>query len=234
MRLAACLVLLVACGHKAPVESPAPAAPAAPAPVVPPPAPAPAPAPEPASAVERPPAERPHNADFMVAVTWADGSGSKGHVVRVERSEDWFGDAWTDAAGKLTVDLETDSESTSKPWSDLRTVSVTYLSRQDIDCAMDSSFTPVMYQCTLRTDSSVKTADGKAWKAADNHKWRLILETGDVLEFWIYKLPARVQEDAVPELGTTAENVQLYTTLQDELMKTKTGKVPKTITITVP
>ncbi|MCA9493119.1 MAG: hypothetical protein KC621_24480 [Myxococcales bacterium] len=233
MRVVACLALLVACGKKAPVEAPKPEPAPAPAPVAAP-MPAPAPEPEVVAQVERPPAERAHNADFMVAITYADGSGSKGHVVRVERSEDWFGESWTDAKAKLTVDLEADDGATSVEWSQMRTINVSYLGKEDIDCAMDSSFTPVMYQCTLRTDTSVKTADGKAWKAADRHKWRLILESGDVLEFWIYKLPARAQEEAVPELGTTSENVQMYTSLQAELATLKTGKVPKSITISVP
>ena len=40
--------------------------------------------------------------------------------------------------------------------------------------------------------------------------------------------------EAVPELGTTSENVQMYTSLQAELATLKTGKVPKSITISVP
>lgn len=225
------LVLLVACGKKTTPEAPAPE----PAPVVPAPVAEPEPEPEPEVAVETPPSQRPHNVELITAITYADGTNQKGKVVRVERTEDWFGDTgWTDDTNKLKVTLEGGGTEVEVPWTDIRQVDVTYGDKDGIDCSYDSSFTPTMYICTLRTTTKVKTKDGKVWDAADRHKWMFVFESGEAPEFWISKLNERKQEAEVPDLGTVTENTALYQDLQKSLLVGKMGKVPKSITITTP
>lgn len=223
------VVLLVACGKKSAPETSAPDP--APAPVsMPTPAPEPEPEPEAAST---PPSARPHNTSFAATITYGDGSSQKGNVVRVERSQDWFGDTgWTDSEGDLEVTLEGGGTEVDVPWTDIRQVDVTYGDKDDIDCSYDSAFTPTMYMCTLRTTTRVKTKDGKTWDAADRHKWLFVFDSGDAPEFWISKLPERKQEEEVPSLGTVTENTALYQDLQQALLEQRGGKVPKSITIT--
>jgi hypothetical protein len=210
--------------------------PAPPAPVpAPAPAPAPEPEPEPVPEPETPPTARPHNADFGTVITWADGSSSKGHVVRVERTEDWYGEqGYTDDPNKLKVTLEGGGTEVEKGWNEIRQVDITYGDKTAVDCSYDSAFTPTMYMCTLRTTTKVKTADGKIWDGVDRHKWMFVLEGGETPSFFLSKLPARRQEEEVPSLGTVTENTALYEALQTELMSLRTGKVPKSITITAP
>lgn len=226
------LVVAVGCGgNKTPPVAAAEPVPA-PAPVVAPePEPEPVPEPEP----EVPPSARPHNADFGAAIAFADGSSLKGKVVRVERTNDWYGDeGWSDEASDLVVNLEGGGTEIDAPWTNIASIAITYGAKGDVDCSYDSSFEPAMYSCVLRTTTKVKTKDGKAWDGADRHKWLFVFESGDVAEFYVYKLPARKQETEVPELGTVEENTKLYEDLQIQLDKEKLGKVPKSITITAP
>jgi hypothetical protein len=88
-----------------------------------------------------------------------------------------------------------------------------------------------MYMCVLPTVSKVKTKDGKMWEAASLHRWRFVFEDGKREEFWIKKLTAREQEEAVPSLGTVTENTELYQKLQNDLMAQKAGRVPTSILI---
>ena len=92
----------------------------------------------------------------------------------------------------------------------------------------------MMYMCVLPTATKVRTKDAKTWDAATRHKWKFHFASGKVEEFWIWKLPAREQEAEVPSLGTVTENTALYQELQKTLLAGKTGKVPKSITITAP
>lgn len=228
----AALALSPAVEAKKPKRPPEPAPAPAPAPA---PVPEPEPEPVPEPVPETPPTARPHNAAFSTVITWADGSATKGKVVRVERTEDWYGEeGYTDTPAKLVVTLEGGGTEVEKPWSEIRQVDITYGGKTDVDCSYDSAFTPTMYMCTLRTTTKVKTADGKVWDGIDRHKWLFVFESGETPEFFLSKLPARKQEEEVPELGTVTENTALYETLQSELMTLRTGKVPKSITITVP
>jgi hypothetical protein len=223
------LVLLVTagCGGKKPTpEAPTPA----PAPMPAAPAPAPEPEPEPAPEVRGP------NTDFNVAITWADGSSSKGHVTRVERTSDWFGDeGWTGDPDKIKVTLEGGGTEIEAPWTDIQQVDITYGTKADLNCSYDSNATPTMYICDLKTTTKVKTKDGKTWDAVDRHKWRFVTESGEEHAFWIYKLPARKQEEKVPEIGSPeTDTTPIYAALEQEINTMKTGKVPKTITVVAP
>ncbi len=225
------VMLTAGCGKKAPPAAPAPVPEPAPAPM-----PEPEPEPEPTGATaERPDAEKPSNADFTAVLGFADGTNKKGHVVRVERSEDWYAEkGWTDADMKRTVTLEGSGTEVEKNWADLRSVAITYGSKSDIQCQFDSAYTPVMYMCVLKTTTKVTDGDGKSWDAAGRHKWKFVFESGDTEEFWIYKLPARQQEEGVPDLGTTDENTDLYIALQKKLMSDRAGHVVTSIKITPP
>jgi hypothetical protein len=226
MRIVALCVLLAACAKKSPEAAPAPAAPK-PAPVEAAPAP---PAEEEGGIHGSRPAEP--NAHFGVAITMANGEQLKENVVRVERSEDWYGETgWTDDPNKLTVTLEAGGTEIEAPWSDISRIDITYKDKEAIDCQYDSSYTPMMYMCVMPTTTKVRTKDGKTWDAASRHKWKFTFESGKVEEFWIWKLPAREQEAEVPSLGTMTENTALYLKLQDQLMKSKAGRVPTSIAI---
>jgi hypothetical protein len=181
------------------------------------------------------PQSRPSNADFTVAITYADGSSDKGKVVRVERSEDWYGDDGF-GDGDLNLTLEGNGTEKQVPWTEIARVDITYGGLEEVDCSYDSAYDPAMYMCVLRTTSKAKTRDGKTWDVAVRHKWRFVLEGGGLAEFWVYKLPARRQEEPGAESGlnATEQETRLYDELQKELLAMKVAKVPKTITITVP
>jgi hypothetical protein len=227
-------LLLLSAGCKK--ATPEPAAPA-PAPV-PAPEPEPEPEPEPASVTSAvvPPAEREHNADFTAAITFADGTNQKGEVVRVERTEDWFGeDGWTGDPAHLKVTLEGAGTEIEAPWTDIARIDITYgTTPGDVDCTYDSSYDPAMYMCVNRTTTKVKTKDGKSWTGVDRHKWMFVFSSGEAPEFYLHKLSARQQEAEVPDLGTVNENTALYQKLQDDLATARKGKVPTTLTITAP
>jgi hypothetical protein len=222
LRILILVLALAACTKKAPEPAAAP----------PPPAPAPAPAPAPEPDVVADPAGTTPNASFTAAMTFANGEQVKDKVVRVERSEDWYGEkGWTDLSSKLTVTLEGDGTEVEMPWVEITRVDITYKEKPDIDCQYDSSYTPVMYMCVLPTTTKVKAKDGKVWDAASLHKWRFVFASGKTEEFWIKKLTAREQEAEVPSLGTVTENSELYVKLQDEIMQERAGRVPTSIMI---
>ena len=210
------LTTLIACGPKAP---PAPAAAPEPAPA---PTPEPVPEPEPESEPEPVVTKPVNNADLNVTLTWTDGRSVSGKVVRVERSEDWYAeDGWTDRDLKLTVTLEGNGTEIEAPWTDIQGVDIAYgTSRSDIDCTYDSAYLPWMYMCVLRTTPAVKTTDGKAWSANGRHMWRFTFEDGTAEEFYLYKLPARSQDDRTPEPGVEMpENAALYAELQSQVLQ---------------
>lgn len=224
MRVLTLLLALAACSKKAPEPA---AEPAPPPPPPPPPAePAPEPMEDPAVSGSRP------NADFTAAITFANAQQVKAQVVRIERSEDWYGEkGWTAEASKLTVTLEGGGTEIEAAWTDISRIDITYKEKADIDCQYDSSYTPTMYMCVLPTTTKVKTKDGKMWEAASLHKWRFTFADGQKEEFWIKKVTVREQEEEVPSLGTVTENTELYLRLQNELMAMKAGRVPTSILV---
>lgn len=201
-------LLLAACGEKK-----APEVAAAPPPPVEV-APAPAPEPEPAAPVDV------KNADLNVVITMADGSTKAGHVKRVERSADFFGDdAWSTEKKDLVIAAEGNGAYQKLPWTDVKLITVKPgVVPTDVDCVYDSNFTPWMYDCTLNTVATLTGADGKKWTVDNRNKWRFTFDDDSSVEFWLKKHPAREQDTAVVELETTnPENLELYKKLQARL-----------------
>lgn len=157
-----------------------------------------------------------NNADLDVTLTYADGRTVSGHVQRIERGDDWYAeDGWVDSASKLKLTLDAGGTQTEVPWSEVAQIDIKYADRSDIDCTYDSSFSPWMYMCTLRTDTTVKTKDGKTWTAATRHKWQFTFDDGNTEQFYVYKLPIREQDSKVVDINDTSpENYDLYASLQ--------------------
>jgi hypothetical protein len=207
-------LMLAACGPKEepPVAAAAVAEPAA--------APAPAAATEPEPVVEEAPAAAVSNADLMVTLTRANGSSVSGKVRRIERSEDWFGEeGWNDEKSGLKIDAESSSAFKQVFWTDVASVSIKPGGiPSDVDCVYDSNWSPWMYDCTLKTTGTVSLKDGSKWTVSNRHKWRFTFESGEIVEFWLNKHPAREQDEAVVDLNTAnPENFDLYTKLQHRL-----------------
>lgn len=211
------LSFAIACGEKTPPEAAAAASPEA----------APAPAPE-AAAAEPEPEVAPEpeaapapttNVDLQVTVTLNDGGRKAGHVSRIERSTDWYGEEdWTTDLGDVKLQLEGNGTEYKSPWPEIKkiTVAIGKVSESS-DCTYDSNYTPWMYDCTLRNKGTAVTADGRSWDITDRHKWRLTFDSGESVEFWLYKHPAREQDAETVGLDSTGENYDLYITLQDRL-----------------
>jgi hypothetical protein len=215
----------VACGEKAPPEAsaeptqaaatpaPEPTEPAVEAPPVEeaPVEAAPAPAPEPAIPAS--------NADLQITVSFNDGSSKAGHVWLVERSTDWYAEEdWTSAAGQVKLQLEGNGTEIMAPWSEIKKIQVVIAKvSESSDCTYNSDFRPWMYDCTLRNKGTATTVDGRSWDITDRHKWRVSFDGGDSAEFWLYKHPARQQDEETVGLDSTGENYDLYIGLQDRL-----------------
>lgn len=213
MRTLSLILLLVACGPKdAPVENAGTAV--APAPVEPAPEPEPEPEPEPA-----PPADV-VNADLSITVGQAGGTSFAGHVKRIERSTDWYGEeGWSTEASDLKISLEKGNSAKEATWTEIKSITIAPGAITDVDCLYDSNFSPWMYDCTIKTKAAVTLKDGSTgWTVVNRHKWRLTYDDGKQVEFWLYKHPAREQDEKVVDLETAnPENFELYTSLQARL-----------------
>ena len=163
---------------------------------------------------------KPDNADLNVTLTFADGTTKKGHVRRVEVSKDWYGETeWSDATGRLTITLEAAGSETELTWADLSSVRIVPKSvSKDASCTYDSGYTPWMYTCELATTATARAKDGRRFAVADHHKWRFVFDDDTQQEFWIYKLPARQQDEGGVEFGLDhGENYAIYGNLQQQL-----------------
>ncbi len=163
---------------------------------------------------------KPDNADLNVTLTFADGTTKKGHVRRIEVSKDWYGETeWSDAAGRLTITLEAAGSEAELTWAELSSVSITPKSvSRDASCTYDSGYTPWMYTCELATTATARARDGRRFAVADHHKWRFVFDDDTQQEFWIYKLPARQQDEGGVEFGLDhGENYAIYGNLQQQL-----------------
>jgi len=215
------LSMLLACGPKKAPEAPAAvAAPVAPvAPVVEEPEPEPEPEAPPAPII---------NADLQVKLTRANGSTVSGHLVRIERSDDWFGEeGWDTDKSELVFNGEGTGEYRKITWPEVSAVTVKPGGvPADVDCVYDSNYTPWMYDCTLKIPSTVKTKDGKSYTVDSRQKWRFVFEDGQEVEFWLKKHPAREQDENRVDLDTVnPENYDLYSKLQQRLRAERTGDI---------
>jgi hypothetical protein len=202
------LSLLVACGPKK-----APEAPEAPAAV------------ETVAEVAPPPEIT--NADLTVKMTRANGSVVEGHVKRIERSTDIYGEeGWETGEKEIRFAGETDSEYRKMGWTDVKSVSMKVASMSDVSCVYDSNFTPWMYDCTLKMPTAVVTKDGKTYQADTLKKWRFVFDDDTEVEFWMKKHRAHQQDEKKVDLDTTnPENYDLYGVLQQRLRSERTGDV---------
>lgn len=211
------LVALGGCGEKKP-----PAAPVVAETPAPPPAPEPAPEPEPPA----PPPEI-RNADFNVTVTRANGTTVSGHVKRVERSENFLGDAeWLTDASDLKMAAEGPGTYAKLAWTDIAAISVKpeSASVNNMSCTYSSDYNPWMYECTLKVPSTVTTKDGKSLTVDSGHKWKLVLDDDTEVEFWLKKHRAWEQDSESVTLSTTnPENYDLYGKLQQRLKSEVNG-----------
>jgi len=179
------------------------------------------PEPEPeAEPVDAGPPPKPNNADLNVTITFADRTRKSGHVIRVERAIDWYGeDGWSMDTSDLTIAAESSTAYEKLSWEDVRSVSVQAGSIPgDVNCFYDSNWSPWMYECTLTTTSTLTDTSGGRWTVDNRHKWRLTFEDGTEVEFWLKKHCARQQDAEVVDLHSgNPENYALYTTLQDQI-----------------
>lgn len=206
-----------------------------PAPEPPPPAAAPAAAPEEAPEPEpeaepEPPAPV-RNLDVAVEITRMDGTVISGRTVRVERGIDWYAeDGWSTDASDLKVSLESDSDMKDVPWTEIAQIDITYGTKSDIDCMYDSNFTPWMYMCTLKSNPVAKLRDGSTWRVTSRQQWRLTLANDQEVSFYLFRLPARQQDEQVADLDTQ-ENYNLYGSLQAAVLSTSKGDAIKRIVV---
>lgn len=202
----------------------------------PPPAPAPAAEPEPAPAPveEAPPAPtRVKNADLSVTMTKQDGSSKSMKVTGIERSSDFYGDeGWTSDEGDLKISLESGSTEKMVSWKDVKSVSVAPGKMpDDVDCSYSSEFTPWMYECTLKTVTTVVMKDGSKGVVNNRHKWRFSTDDGSSAEFWLFKHTARMQDDGADAAADAEENTAIYPKLQEVLRTEVKTTLVKTISV---
>ena len=158
------------------------------------------------------------NVDFNVKLTYSDGSVKEGHVIRLERSEGFYGmKEWYDKDSRLTLYAEVGSTAKDFAWPEVKSVTIAP-NLKDISCVYESDWNPWLYVCTVKTVSSVIDSAGKKWNLDAKHKWRLTFEDESEVEFWLQNYRAMQQDDKEVELGMEAyENPELYSKLQDEL-----------------
>ena len=221
------LTLLAACGDKSPPASSGDAVEEAPA------APAVEPEPEPEEVAPPPPPAPPaDNADLNMTMTLADGSKVSGHVVRIERGEDWHADnGWTDEERKLKIELEDKGQLREATWDEVASIGLRAGKiPSEVDCTYSSEFSPWMYTCELRTPTTVRLKDGTAWLSNTRHKWHFVMEDGSEVEFYLTKHAVRMQDERVVTIDDAqGENYDMYTQLQDHLRQ-EISTLPKGFT----
>lgn len=202
-------VFAMACGPKVP---PAPATPATPPPAaaLPPPPP---PLPEPEPEVER-------NADFRIAIDYADGSSTTGRVVHVERGVDFYGaNGFTDRDIKTSISLSGGGRSLDADWADLSQIDIDYdTSVSNISCTYDSSVSPWAYICTIPSTSTATTTDGSRLDVTTRNVWRLTMDDDREVELYLFKLPVR-EADSSSSGMRNAENPAMYVQLREGVVE---------------
>ena len=203
---------LLACASS---PTPEPPAPVEPAPVEVAPEPEPEPEPEPA-----PPPPPPVNADLNVVIKYANGETKSGHIKRIERSSDWYGEKeWYTADNRITLTLEANNGQESEvAWTDINSMTVRPGNASNSDCSYESDYVPWMYTCEVRNSSSASLKAGGRLSITSRHKWRLTFDDDSQVEFWLYKHAARMQDGGDVEFGMElSENYEIYQQLQQQL-----------------
>ena len=161
------------------------------------------------------------NADFNATIKFSDGTTKTGHVIRVERSSDFYGmNDWLDKESKLTIFAESGSTAKDLAWTEIKSVSV-IPNKAGISCVYESEWNPWLYVCTNKTNSSLVDTNGKKWGLDSKNKWRFTFEDESTVEFWIQNIRALQQDSVEIELGMEAyENAELYGLLQESLSNT--------------
>ena len=215
---------LSACGPKD--APPTPAAEAAP------PAEEAAAAPEPVAEEPPPPPPEILNADFTVTLKAADGTSTTGHVKRVERGENTYGEGWTTEEKDLKFYVEGNGEYKKITWAEVKRVSISVPNAKDFDCLYSSEYSPWMYECSVKLKSTVTTKDGKSYVADSGHKWKFVTDDDTEHSFWLKKHYARKQDEKVVDLEVSdPQNYALYGELQAQLRTEMKGNLTKSISI---
>jgi len=160
------------------------------------------------------------NADLQMSITTVDGETTSGHVVRIERSDDVYGEkGWLDDEKSLKFYVENEKRKEYKKitWDQVKAVTVKVVSAKDINCLYSSDYTPWLYQCDAKLSSQLTTKDGKRYDVDSGHKWRFIFSNGEWSEVWFKRHYAHQKDDRRVELGDDTENVALYQALQTKL-----------------
>ena len=206
---------------------------AAPAPAEPPPVAAPAPAPAPEEPPPPPVDIKAHNLALSVTVTRMDKTTITKHVQGVERSSDFHGDAgWTTDAKELKFNVDTGKGEKAVSWTDVKSVSVVPGKMgDDVDCTYSSDFNPFMYECSIRTTSTVVLKDGTKGTIDTRNKWRFTFDDGEQVEFYLLKYTVREQDEPTAGGEDAVENMGMYTKLQQALRADIKGSMVTSITI---
>jgi hypothetical protein len=181
---------------------------------------APAPEPEPELMPEPPPPPPPtKNADFNVSISRIGGESISGHVNRIERGVDIYGDkGWTDEDKDLQFYVEGNGEYKKIPWTDVKRISIRVKDSKDTSCVYSSDYSPWMYECSVKLTPTVTTKDGKSYAADSGHKWRFFFDGGKEVEFWLKRHYALEQDAEVVGIDHgNPENHELYGKLQQQL-----------------
>lgn len=205
----------------------------------------PAPEPPPQEVVAPPPVEEAppppppeptvvRNANFNITFGMADGSSKSGHVIGVERGEDFNADqGWTTEEGKLKLTLEIGTSEKNVAWTDVKSITIIPGKvPDDVDCTYTSDFNPWMYECTLRTTAAAVLKDGTKGNITTRNRWRFTFEDQSTFEFQVFKYTLREQDTTEVEYGAEqAENFGIYTKLQDQLRTDMKGGLIKSISV---
>lgn len=177
-------------------------------------------APEPVPLPEPPPPPPPaKNVDFNLSFNRAGGTSVRGHVSRIERGIDIYGDkGWTQEDKDLKFYVEGNGEYKKIAWSDVKRISIKVKDSKDYSCVYSSDYSPWMYECSVKLVSTLTTTDGKTYIADSGHKWRFILDGGEEVEFWLKRHYALEQDEQVVGIDHgNPENHELYGKLQTQL-----------------
>ncbi len=211
---------------KAPEPAPAPA----PAPS---PAPAPEPAPAPAEVPPPPMGTHANNMSLNVTITRADGSSKSMHVKGVERATDFYGDqGWTTDAAELKIPVALAKGEKMAAWTEVKSISIVPGKMpDDVDCTYSSDFNPFMYECSIRTTTTIVLKDGTKGAVDIRNKWRFTLDDNTEVEFYLLKHTQRMQSEAAAGGGDQEEDMGMYTKLQQALREDLKSTLVKGITV---